>query len=746
MHLSLHRDMADKGSPLNPETVSYFRLIAQNLANVSDDEKQILVQNVHSEMEGKEYRLSVNKNCSQILETIFSFSSPFHLRRFLNAVTELIYELTFDRNGSHVLQAILKRAPSILIKEFEENTIDNLDEGDDDDDDDGAEKNDLKEGVPSLTRIFINICSKLKERGWLDVVYDTFGSHIARDIVAICGGYVSLPQKEKPSENKNEIDEKFQQQNKQNNSNNNQIDQIKLEFSHLKPLSHILPSILQEITRQTSQDLCEMQFNASASPLLQLLLTCLSKQPTYTQDLHAFVSRLLLWKSEADDTFSHESQSVLHVKNLLTSKVGSYILEKIIECASHTQILFLYRSHLQANFYEYSLDPHANFSIQHLIKRIISVDELTEIITKLEGNFKELLEKNRTGVIRWLVEACLRLKTGHANIVKALHLAVEIKNPKFDRSFVSRFLNFSSSGGNKKISVMNCAILETLMSFPFELMGRIIDSFLAIDTHELVTFACDASSSRVIEAYMSSSTFNDHVKHKLIDRFIGNFVILALNKYGSFVLEKLFLQANKTRRVAIVVEMTPAEERLGRAQTGRMLLSKFKIPLFKRAQHVWEEQMRANQKTSALFADITDDIEMKAPDEKVVKAKPENPTVTPSEQAPTKKRKPDEAAAAAVVKSVKLTDQKKKLKSLAHHVVGDLSGDSRPKSRIQQSTPSIQKPKKRKTVSAGAAVTAQAPKSNPAPLPPGVLSRKEKRAARQAEHRKQKAGAATVLA
>jgi len=271
------------------------------------------------------------------------------------------------------------------------------------------------------------------------------------------------------------------------------------------------------------------------------------------------------------------------------------VLEKIITCATPAQIATLYQSHFRADCLELCLDARANFCMQHLLQRIASVDDLTEILTALEGHFKELFEQHRAGVVRWLVDACLRLKTGHAVVVKALQKAVGINNPKWDKTFVSSFFVFGTPNNNA-ISPMNCAILESLMSFPFELMGRTVDSFLAIDPPELVLYACDPTASRVIEAFMSSTTFNSHVKHKLIDCFIGSFVSLALHQFGSFVIEKLFLQANKTRRIAIAAELAGAEERLGRAKAGRMLLTKFKIPMFKRAQHVWEEQMRVNQK------------------------------------------------------------------------------------------------------------------------------------------------------
>jgi len=78
--------------------------------------------------------------------------------------------------------------PMILIKEHEDGTVDEVEE-----EEDGTQ-------TPSLTHVFINLCKQLTQGGWLDLIYDTFGSHIVRDIVAISGGWVTLPTKEAKEE------------------------------------------------------------------------------------------------------------------------------------------------------------------------------------------------------------------------------------------------------------------------------------------------------------------------------------------------------------------------------------------------------------------------------------------------------------------------------------------------------------------------------------------------------------------
>jgi hypothetical protein len=111
----------------------------------------------------------------------------------------------------------------------------------------------------------------------------------------------------------------------------------------------------------------------------------------------------------------------------------------------------------------------------------------------------------------------------------------------------------------------------------------------------------------VVEAFLDSPTFHFHVKHKLLDKFTGKYAALADGRFSSFVLEKAFKTANKSRRISIAQELSAAEEQLGRSSRGRIMLINLKISLFKRAQHIWEEKVHSQEKTKDLFADIVGD-------------------------------------------------------------------------------------------------------------------------------------------
>jgi hypothetical protein len=66
-----------------------------------------------------------------------------------------------DRKGSHVLQAVLRRVPQILIQEHEQGEADV--EAFEPEDEDGEEAR-----PPSMTLVFKALCLELKE-SWLDV-------------------------------------------------------------------------------------------------------------------------------------------------------------------------------------------------------------------------------------------------------------------------------------------------------------------------------------------------------------------------------------------------------------------------------------------------------------------------------------------------------------------------------------------------------------------------------------------------
>lgn len=100
-----------KGDRLRPETASYLKEIADLLHKddfEDEEEREMLISNVHEEIKGKEYRLAVNPRCSRILQDIIKVSTPSQVSDILRNMQINLLDLCTDRCSSHVMESIFK--------------------------------------------------------------------------------------------------------------------------------------------------------------------------------------------------------------------------------------------------------------------------------------------------------------------------------------------------------------------------------------------------------------------------------------------------------------------------------------------------------------------------------------------------------------------------------------------------------------------------------------------------------------
>ena len=181
----------DKGPPLQNDTLEYFKQIMIKLEekNAFEDEedKEMFLNNVFDELKGREYRLSVNKRGSTILEKLLSTSLSQHIRLFMFRLTDMWYQLCIDRNSSHVLQVLIRRIPAILIEEAQQpDDKDSSSSSSDSSDDENSEEEE-KEVVPSMSVLLRQVCEELQD-SYQDLMFNPHGSYILRDLLRILGG------------------------------------------------------------------------------------------------------------------------------------------------------------------------------------------------------------------------------------------------------------------------------------------------------------------------------------------------------------------------------------------------------------------------------------------------------------------------------------------------------------------------------------------------------------------------------
>jgi hypothetical protein len=76
-------------SRVEPETLAYLTEVSAHLETLEDaEERELLLNNVLEELEGKELRVAADAACSRLLETLLAPAAPRHLIAFMGAFAD----------------------------------------------------------------------------------------------------------------------------------------------------------------------------------------------------------------------------------------------------------------------------------------------------------------------------------------------------------------------------------------------------------------------------------------------------------------------------------------------------------------------------------------------------------------------------------------------------------------------------------------------------------------------------------
>ena len=159
-------DESQKPRRLDDDTVTYLTQLDVQLSSedFNDEDKEILVENVLSEIKQRTASAACDRRTNMIIEKICYAASLPHLIEIINRCTPYAVFLARNRHSSHILQAILARLCYIL-----KNTgIGNVNE------------EELKKSVLGFIRLI------LAEISWL--VKELSASHVVRSALCALAG------------------------------------------------------------------------------------------------------------------------------------------------------------------------------------------------------------------------------------------------------------------------------------------------------------------------------------------------------------------------------------------------------------------------------------------------------------------------------------------------------------------------------------------------------------------------------
>ncbi|KAG0339267.1 Nucleolar protein 9 [Podila humilis] len=643
---------------IDPEVQQYFKGVEQTLDELNfetAEEQQLFLENVYTEVQGKELVLATDHSCSLALEKLLRASNDFQLRVFFDKFNGNFLKLFTHRFASHVCQTLITLCADAVEREVRSNETKTREELD-------VPKED---GVLlSAEDMILNMCRQTQEE-FTALISDPFASHIIRVILHVLAGRTV------GDDGSGRGNIRSKKSAKYNDANNSKTSAGAFRPTRLVPPSfkEMLHTITSTMMNGLSASIVRsLAVHQVANPVLQLLLEVLAKDNEEAKD--ELVDKLLMDITRKEEPGHKNNDRDAYVETLLRDQVGSHLLEMIVKVASPALFQKFYTTYFRGRLCKLSFHPIANYVIQQFFVKAKTPIQLEMMVTEVLPEFSNFLKFGRPGVIRAIVEACKNVNACHKEVIKGLCQAFHVNTPIERKEFLHVVLQMETyeqlmerrdqkeATTKPKFHPQGAVVLQLLLQYPEEHSKIVVDSYFAQKEELMYAWTMDPTGSHVIEAFLTSPTLNLKVKRKILKSFMGKYHSMAMDKYGGHTVDKCWAVSDIEMKEKIAAELLEHEQALSQSFHGKFILRNCKIDQFKRKKEEWVEREKGIERKKDMFKDILGDAVLATAHGK---QKAEN---TAAEDLPAPNPKMAELGFGGGIAGVKtVTEKKKKKKS-----------------------------------------------------------------------------------
>ncbi|KAL5039671.1 hypothetical protein BDV3_002764 [Batrachochytrium dendrobatidis] len=562
-------DQKDAIDPVDPDLRQYFENIEKMLEEQefeTPSDLHLFINNVYSEIRGKELLVSGDFATSRVLEKLLRGSSDVQVRLFLKSVSGCALKMFMHQFASHVMQTALGIAAGIVDREVRGESKQAVHDSNDEPVDEEFQA--LVNDLPSMETLLLSLCEELKTE-WSNLLLDPYGSHVVQTLLNVLSGQTladEIRMRSRKSSNYNK--------NHNNFSNAKQLGTTLLTPASFAKLQAFIVDSLSTNLKDT--DLREMAFHPIANPVLQILLEI-------PQSSDSLIAAFLKDGSFFDSLLEHH--------------VGSHLAERLVSKASADTFKILYNQHIRPKFLALCNHQFANFIIQRTVSKVSTESQLVEMLDIVEPHFARMLFQSRAGIILKIVESCITFPNIQPRIMACLYKAFEVdEDEEKKKMFATLVLHLSTYDRFQQFvrlpNVQGALIIQHICSYSAHCSKPCLDSILSISKQDMLKWISDPISSRVIESILSSATIAVKFKRRLIRIFFGSFVDLSIDKYGSHFVDKCWAVASLDARQTIVEELAERLPTLLGNFHAKFIVRNCSVELFKRNRGEWMEKQR----------------------------------------------------------------------------------------------------------------------------------------------------------
>ncbi|KAJ2853542.1 Nucleolar protein 9, partial [Coemansia erecta] len=592
---------------VNPDLQKYLKgcedMLDDSKFETAED-REIFVNNVYSEIKKFELQLTTDKECSRILEKIFFISSDYQIRRFLLLMREDLIRLAVHRFSSHTIQTLLLLSAVSLEREMrgETNGFETVVDGDED------EKNghqSARTALPTFEELILETTETLTER-WSYLMADEFASHILRVLMLVLSGRAIEDQNSHSNTVRSKRSTKFVEV-----KSGAQGHHPSLAKARETPDS--FGSALKRLLKTSNRSMSDIVVrgfatNPVGSPVLQLMLE-LEAERGKSEVAGSLLDKCLM--GLASDATSQNPRRDTALQMTIEDVVGSHFLQTVVKIAPSSVLQAIYESQIRGRIRAFAFHPSANFVVQSVFVNAKSQRQLKSMIEETAPIFGDLLFNHRPGVVRALVDSCIRLGAAYIEIINALYGGLGTKTLEERRelinllAFLMPYKTFINSDYDRlKFNIQGSLIIQSILQFPGDSNEPVLESFFSQNPQTISLWCQDPSGSRIIESIFTSPHVSPKTKKKAMEHFGGRYAELAMDKYGSRIFEKYWAIADIDTKEIIIQALVKSETQLQDNHSGRFVLRNCRVEQYKRRASEWRERERGLERKKLMFEDI----------------------------------------------------------------------------------------------------------------------------------------------
>ncbi|EPE35329.1 ARM repeat-containing protein [Glarea lozoyensis ATCC 20868] len=611
---------------LEDEEQEYFRR-ADELLELNDfpttEERDLFLENVFREAEGKELKIACSQSCSRLMERLILLSSTKQKKKLFGVFAGNFSHLCQHRFASHCVEGLFIGSAGVVTRELtgDEKLEEKRQEGDM-----GMDQGEENVENSSMESLFLATLDEL-EGQMTFLLTDRFASHTLRVLLVILSG--------RPLE-KSSTSSLLQSKKKEKISVAN-VNSAPTEFALNK---RAVPESFQFAVEKIISDTVAtmdtsfirvLATHPTGNPTLQLLLELELTNPTSKKGVNAdqktIISALL-----PDDIGEEGSSSAVFVNGLMYDQIGSRLLETICEHAPGKLFKQIYKSTFKERIAGLARNEISSYVVIKVLNRL-SKEDLEDAVEQMGPQIQGLAERNRTVIIKTLFErsyarhstksveklvetvgssygsdpSTLLLKMACIEDVDALIRATsDASQPNEDVPAEEE--GEEASKPKKKITksqplrptpqqTHGSLLAQSLLNIPGGPSALIHDSLLSLPQPTLQAFALYTPTSHIIQAAFTPKS-PPIFRRKLINTLLFSpdhpdaLLTLALSPTGSHTLDALLpstasINSLFTLTERIAVALTHHEATLRDSFTGRIVWKNWQLDLFKRRRGEW---------------------------------------------------------------------------------------------------------------------------------------------------------------